>query len=257
MGQGTFSTTKDRSRRRRHRRRRLRNLLVGIFGPRLACIWLWTIRFRWCGDGLVCLDPRGRQSVIFAFWHQRLLGFIYTHRRRDVRILVSQHGDGELISRVVSALGNHVIRGSSTRGGSAAMRSLLREVQSGRDFAITPDGPRGPPQVFHPGVAYFAARSGLPVILGTISYARCWRLRTWDRLVIPCPFSRAVVHGWRFEPPGGLSDEDIEHWRSTLEGALRKLTEETDARFEELYEGGISTGSLSGIGTADNRGEET
>ncbi len=226
----------------RHRRRRLRNRLVGLLGPMLLRAWVGSLRIRWSGPGIIRPRPAGRENVIYVFWHQRLLPFAVTHRGLEVRALISAHGDGEMLSVLAEGLGHKPIRGSSTRGGSRAVRALLSEVGCGRDFVITPDGPRGPRHVFHPGAAYFASRSGLMVIPASASYRRSWSLGSWDGFIIPRPFTRAVIHaGVPIAVPPDLDDAGLEEWRSTLERSLRAVTEETDRRFEELYRDGMDT----------------
>jgi hypothetical protein len=222
--------------------RRVRNRLIGLLGPWLLRAWVGSLRIRWAGPGLVRPDPRGRESAIYVFWHQRLLPFSVTHRGLGVRALISSHGDGEMLARVAERLGHKAIRGSSTRGGPGAMRGLLAEVGRGYDFVITPDGPQGPRHVFQVGAAYFASRSGLPVIPASIGYRRFWSLRSWDGFMIPLPFTRAVIQAAPpLRVPPDLDPGELERWRIRLEESLRSLTEDTDRRFEEIYRQGIST----------------
>lgn len=226
----------------RHRRRRLRNAVIGFVGPSLLRAWVGTLKIRWSGPGLIRPGPGGRENVIYVFWHQRLLPFAVTHRGLEVRALISAHGDGEMLSLLAEGLGHKAIRGSSTRGGSRAMRALLAEIDCGRDFVITPDGPQGPRHVFHPGAAYFASKSGLTVLPASAAYHRSWSLRSWDGFIIPRPFTRAVIHGGvPIRVPPDLDDAGIEEWRGRLERALREVTEESERRFGELYRNGLTT----------------
>ncbi|MBI4583165.1 MAG: lysophospholipid acyltransferase family protein [Planctomycetes bacterium] len=222
-------------------RRRARNWLAGWIGPWLVRGWIGTVRIRWVSEHFIPPDPRGRPNTIYVFWHQRLLGLAYTHRRQGLRVLISSHGDGEMIARVINRLGYLAVRGSSTRGFIQGMRGLLADLGSGRDYGFTPDGPQGPRHVFQPGAVYFASKSGLAIVTLTISYARSWKLPTWDQFVIPRPFTRGLVRCGKPLPiPPNLSAEELEAWRQRLEAELRALTEETDARFEELYRQGRS-----------------
>jgi hypothetical protein len=150
--------------------------------------------------------------------------------------LISKHGDGEMISRVAERLGFKPVRGSSTRGGFQAMRELLGESAGGFDYAIMPDGPRGPCYEFKAGPIFLASRTGLPIVPITISFARCWRVRSWDRFILPCPFTRALIQvAPEVHVPAALSAEDTESWRRQLGEALSDVTADTDTRFEELY----------------------
>ena len=173
--------------------------------------------------------PPGGGRCIYAFWHARLLPLCFTHRDRDIVVLVSRHRDGELIARIVARLGFDPARGSSTRGGEEALREMLRLAGGGRLLAISPDGPRGPACVVKPGLAYLASRTGFPVIPVAAAAARGWRLKSWDRFLIPAPFARlTVAHGAAHAVPAGLDEEQLEAWRLRLQEAIEGVTAEVD-----------------------------
>jgi len=226
----------------RHRWRRVRNWAIGILGPTLLRAWVRTLRIRWIGPGLIQPHPRGRENVIYVFWHQRMLPFAATHRGLGIRALISSHGDGEMLTRAAEGLGHKAIRGSTTRGGTRAMRGLLAEIGSGRDFVITPDGPRGPRHVFQVGSVFFASRSGLAVVPASASYGKSWTLRSWDGFIVPCPFTRCVIKaGVPIRVPPDLDGRELEEWRLKLEEALRDVTGDTDQNFESLFREGMTT----------------
>ncbi len=213
--------------------------MAARLGPATLRAWFATIRFRWYGGTHVHPDPRERESAIYVMWHQRLLCFAYTHAHFGSRILVSQSKDGEIIARVAARLGFFSIRGSSHRGASEAIRALLAQAHSGYDLAITPDGPKGPPQAFKVGAVYLASRSGLPIVPITVAYRRCWQLQSWDRFQLPWPFTRGVIHaGKPVAVPPTLDDAGLETWRLRLQETLQSHTRITDERFEEFYEHG-------------------
>lgn len=144
------------------------------------------------GDFVRDLRRAGR-PFIFALWHGQLLPLLWHHREEGVIILISEHRDGELVARAAESLGYGLIRGSSTRGAERALISLVRELQAGHEVAITPDGPRGPPATFAPGALVAAQRSD-SFILPVAAWAdRAWRLRSWDRFMVPKPFARVTV----------------------------------------------------------------
>ncbi|MGP8261154.1 MAG: lysophospholipid acyltransferase family protein [Acidobacteriaceae bacterium] len=157
------------------------------------------------GDQLPC--PR-----VFAFWHRSLLVAAHRFRDQGITILVSSSFDGELITRTTELLGFHVVRGSSTRGGAAGLLAMQRAYAEGSCCAITADGPRGPVFVAKPGTALLAnsvgeqSADGQPA--GTwvgcfyVLPQRAWLLRSWDRFIIPKPFSRVVVT-WPAHVPAG------------------------------------------------------
>lgn len=136
---------------------------------------------------------RAERSFIFALWHGQLLPLLWHHREQGVIILISEHRDGELIARTAESLGYGLIRGSSTRGADRALISLVRELQAGHEVAITPDGPRGPAGTFAPGALVAAQRSDSFILPVAASADRAWRLRSWDRFIVPKPFARVTI----------------------------------------------------------------
>ena len=131
--------------------------------------------------------------MLFTLWHGQMLPILWQHRDQGIAILISEHRDGEIIAQVAARFGCRSIRGSTTRGGSRALLALARELEEGRDAAITPDGPRGPAHSFAPGALVAAQRSGKPMLLIGVHAANAWRLRSWDGFMIPKPFSRVTV----------------------------------------------------------------
>jgi lysophospholipid acyltransferase (LPLAT)-like uncharacterized protein len=143
--------------------------------------------------GLEAARARG-DRVIFALWHGELLPLLWQQRGDKVAIVISEHRDGEIIARIAESLGYATVRGSSSKGGSRALIGLMRAIDEGFDGAITPDGPRGPARVFAPGAAVASQRTGAFIVPIRARAARAWRLRSWDRFLIPKPFTRVDVH---------------------------------------------------------------
>lgn len=159
---------------------------------------------------------------IYAFWHENLL-LLANWARPNIRVLISNHADGELIAQVCRNLGFGLVRGSSTRGGTEALREMIEEQQT--HFAITPDGPRGPRRCAQLGAVFLAARTGLPIAPLGLSVSRAWRARSWDRLAVPKPFSTAVcVAGEPIQIPAQTSRMQLESYRLQLEAALTNAT---------------------------------
>jgi lysophospholipid acyltransferase (LPLAT)-like uncharacterized protein len=132
-------------------------------------------------------------SMVFAFWHRTLLAGAYKFRGLDIAILISPSFDGELIARTVEFLGFRAIRGSSSRGGPAGLRNMVLAYRAGHRCAFAADGPRGPAFVTKPGVAQLAQSVGAWVGCVHALPQRAWVLRSWDRFLIPKPFSRVVL----------------------------------------------------------------
>jgi lysophospholipid acyltransferase (LPLAT)-like uncharacterized protein len=108
-------------------------------------------------------------------------------------VLISEHRDGEMVAQAAASLGYGVIRGSTSRGAGRALISLGRELQAGHEVGITPDGPRGPARKFAPGALIAAQRADAFIVPTAAVADRAWRLRSWDRFMIPKPFARVTV----------------------------------------------------------------
>lgn len=124
-----------------------------------------TLRVRYEGVDIVeALYARGHRLIV-AFWHaQQLMMPLACRPGMEPHILISRHRDGELIQRIVARFGFRAVRGSSTRGGAAALRELIRLGRSGKDLVVTPDGPKGPRQVAKLGVIQLAKATGMPIV---------------------------------------------------------------------------------------------
>jgi lysophospholipid acyltransferase (LPLAT)-like uncharacterized protein len=103
-------------------------------------------------------------QYIIAFWHRHLLLMLHSKYRRPITVIISQSRDGEYIARVFDWYGVESVRGSSTRGGTAAFREIIRDAREGKNIAFTPDGPKGPAQVAKDGVVVAAKATGLPIV---------------------------------------------------------------------------------------------
>lgn len=162
---------------------------------------------------------RQRKPIMFALWHGEMLPLLYLHRDEGVSVLISEHRDGEVIARVAESLGFRTVRGSTSRGAARALAGMVRELESGHDVAVTPDGPRGPARSFAPGALIAAQRASAPVIAVGLSASSAWRLNSWDGFLIPKPFARVTV---AYSDPVRLDSRNA-----------RAAAEET-ARFEAL-----------------------
>ena len=135
-----------------------------------------------------------RQAVVVAVWHGLMLAPIWSQRGRGIVALASEHGDGEIIARILERLGYAPpARGSSTRGGVRGLMTMVSALRDGHSVAFTPDGPRGPARVPQPGVFVAARRAGAVIVPMSMHATRVWHLRSWDRYAIPKPFARVVV----------------------------------------------------------------
>jgi lysophospholipid acyltransferase (LPLAT)-like uncharacterized protein len=167
--------------------------------PRLASATIrllgMTLRFEDVRDPGAHLAFDSPPPAVYAFWHRSLLLSAWHFRNHDIAILISSSFDGELIARTVARLGFIVVRGSSSRSGSLGLRNMYRAYRDGHYCAITADGPRGPAMVAKPGVTQLAQLVDSRVGTFYVLPERAWQLRSWDRFLIPKPFSRVFI-GW-------------------------------------------------------------
>jgi lysophospholipid acyltransferase (LPLAT)-like uncharacterized protein len=197
--------------------------LVALLASWLIRFWIRTLRFRWVFlDGKKHpTDPR-LDPHIYALWHEALL-FPSALQSRTT-ILISQHADGELFARISKHLGGSVVRGSTTRGGMAALMDMAQTSRT--HLAITPDGPRGPRRRLQIGAVLLASLTGLPLVPAGLTFAPAWKLSSWDRLLLPRPWGTAYgVMGTPIYVPPGLNRKALEQYRLSAEDQLRRLTD--------------------------------
>jgi lysophospholipid acyltransferase (LPLAT)-like uncharacterized protein len=210
------------SRKRARTDRRLRYLVpLGAIVIRLLA-WTWRVRFV-NPEAVAGLRAAGA-PYLFACWHGQMLPLLWAHRGQGIAILVSEHRDGELITRIARTIGFNAVRGSSSRGGGRALLGLVAELQRGRPVAVTPDGPRGPAGTFAPGALVAAQRAGVPVLTVGAYASSAWRLGSWDRFLIPKPFARVNVAYGGPERVAGESPRDataeVPRFQALLERTL-------------------------------------
>ncbi len=203
-------------------------LLVLLAAPLIHLLGL-TLRFEL--KGRVDLGfPKGKSgSFLMTLWHETLLMGMWFHRGMNVHVLISQSRDGELIAGVTRRFGYIPERGSSTRGGVLGARGMVSALKGGERGAITPDGPRGPRRKLHEGVLAIAKLSGRPILPVAFCAQRCWRVGSWDRFIIPKPFSRAVfVYG---EPIGVPRKGDDAKSLRMIQAAMDRAMEQAESHF--------------------------
>jgi hypothetical protein len=171
------------------------------------------------------------RPVIFAIWHNRLLMlprvFDPSFPTRQSYGLISASRDGDLIADWIDRSGYGTIRGSSSRKGVIALRQLMDTLAANGNVLFTPDGPRGPVYEASPGVIFLAQKSGAPIVPIHMEYSSCWRMKSWDRFIVPRPFAtlRAIFGAPISIPP--LADaEQFEAERLRLQNAMMSLVEQ-------------------------------
>jgi lysophospholipid acyltransferase (LPLAT)-like uncharacterized protein len=170
------------------------------------------------------------EPFILAFWHGRLLMMPYCWNPLiPIHMLISQHRDGQIIARTVAHFGISTIAGSSSKGGGAALRALVRAIKDGACVGITPDGPRGPRMRSSMGIAQVARLSGVKVVPAAFSCAPRRLMSSWDRFVVAPPFASGVfVWGNPIEVPRGADEAAVERARRAIEAGLNSVSAEAD-----------------------------
>jgi len=169
--------------------RDLKFATAGVLGRGLVSALFLTTRVERIGEEHYQHFRDAGQPVIFVFWHGQFLPLVHYHRQEGIVALVSEHGDGEYITRIIERNGFGTVRGSSRRGAARGLKGLVRAAREGKDLALTPDGPKGPAGVFKPGALTAAQMSGLPIIPLAVGASSGWRFRSWDGFLVPKPFS--------------------------------------------------------------------
>ncbi len=196
-----------------------------------AVIWILrtTMRVTFIGEGIMPAFAARGEGFIGVFWHGRMLMLPLIYPGKKIHILISIHRDGEIIANVMKRFGFDLVRGSSSKGGLAALREMISLLKAGGDLGITPDGPKGPAEVVKNGVAQLALLSGKAVIPISFAASRRLRFTSWDRFYFPLPFSRLVfVVG---DPLYCAAGEELEMFRLRVENALRDVTARADGYF--------------------------
>jgi lysophospholipid acyltransferase (LPLAT)-like uncharacterized protein len=187
----------------------------------------WRIR----SEGENPLDTRpGAQ--LGAFWHRDILVTAYLYRDRGFSVPISRSRDGEIIAVGLARLGYSISpRGSSSRGGAAALRSLVQLVRSRVTVSLQLDGPRGPARRAKLGMIALARSTGIAITPVAISARPAFRFASWDGTLLPLPFARVVCHyGRPIAVPADTNPDEEEERRLQLERELNRLTDELDAR---------------------------
>ena len=176
-----------------------------------------------CGIGG---SARTMPPVIYVLWHNRFFcvppawNRICYGYRKTVALTSASH-DGDMVARAMAVFGLGSVRGSSSRRSVAALVGLKRALQEGLDICVTPDGPRGPRYKVQPGVIKLAESTGAPIIPIHVRFSSAWRLKTWDRFVIPKPFSRVeVIFAEPIRITRGMDADTFENERLNLENLM-------------------------------------
>jgi lysophospholipid acyltransferase (LPLAT)-like uncharacterized protein len=213
-------------------------LIIRILGP--------TLRFAisWEDDSPGSLEAR---PFVYSFWHSCMLPAMYLWRNLQIRVMSSDSFDGEYTGRIMRKFGFVKVRGSSTRGAVRALLGMRRELEAGWTVAFTIDGPKGPRYVAKPGPVVLARSTGVPMVVFHMAVERAWVLKTWDRLMIPKPFSRVLMRvSRRIVVPKNADEAQMERSQNELQSSLDRVREFAEANIHKAgsAEFPIGTGKI-------------
>ena len=176
-----------------------------------------------------------QRPLIVSFWHACMIPATYVCRDIGVRVMSSNSYDGEYMGRIIRKFGFVAVKGSSTRNAVRALLGLRRALQEGWTVAFTLDGPRGPRRKVKPGPVALARSSAVPLSTFHMAVDRAWVLNTWDRLIIPKPFSRVLMRFGRMIPvPADARDEDLDGYEQELQDSLDRVCEFAEANIQKV-----------------------
>lgn len=207
----------------------------------ISALGYWFIRL--IGPTLrlsVSFEDGAQQSLqdrplIASFWHSCIIPSAYIFRGQGIRVITSASYDGEYIARIIQKLGFVAVRGSSSRNAVSALLGLRRALDEGWTVAFTLDGPRGPRQKVKPGPVALGRASGLALTTFHAAVDKAWMLNSWDRLMIPQPFSRVLVRvGKLIRVPADASEEDLERYTAELQATLDRVCEFSEANVSRV-----------------------
>ena len=206
--------------------------LLGYLAGITMKIWSLTLRYNIDDQSRIVTPDLDSRPVIFALWHNRIFTMPPIWQRtggkyRSVVVLTSASKDGTTLATAMEMFGVGAIRGSSSRRAISALIGMKKALREGYDVCVTPDGPKGPRYAVQPGLIKIAQATNTEIIPTHIKYGSAWRLKSWDRFVLPKPFSRVLV---TFDKPHkvtkGISEADFESARLTLENCLIEGTDD-------------------------------
>ncbi|MGL6194400.1 MAG: lysophospholipid acyltransferase family protein [Thermoguttaceae bacterium] len=199
---------------------------AGLLGSALIRAWMRTLDYKVVYhdpniDPAYANDEKGR---IYIFWHEYILVPLYLRRNCNLTMLLSQHGDADVLEQIANMYGFGCVRGSTYRGSNKAIREMM---QAGREqhLTITPDGPRGPRRKLAQGAVYLSSKLQFPLVLLGMGLENPWRMRSWDKFAIPRPYSKArIVVSGDIQVPANADRDTLSTYQQKVEDLLNDLT---------------------------------
>jgi len=191
-------------------------LLIRIIGA--------TLRYQVIAEPGCIADSYGAgPPAIWCFWHRAVIPATYRFRNKGLAVMTSRSFDGEYIARIIQKLGFTAVRGSSSRGAVGALLGMRQQLEQGHAVVFTIDGPRGPRYVAKPGPILLAKKTGVSINCFYVAVERAWILNSWDQMMIPKPFSRALIYGSApMYVPADATDEQTAAFHQQMQETLER-----------------------------------
>jgi lysophospholipid acyltransferase (LPLAT)-like uncharacterized protein len=213
--------------------REVRHNLTGIIGKGILWLWAKSARTTVLGEDRYNELRKRKVPVILLIWHGRIFFAPYFFRRRGIMPLVSPSEDGEIIAQIIARWGYKNLRGSSSHSIIRAWNEMKKELEKGGELIIVPDGPRGPGRKMKPGAVKLAKETGAYLVPFTFSSSKKKTLKSWDRFLIPKPFTRFVaIYGNPISVDPGLNNEQMEDKLREVEEYMIRLDQDADSFFD-------------------------
>jgi len=202
-------------------------LLIRVIGP--------TLRYELTTEPACLANELDNPPLsIWCFWHRCVIPAAYRLRKNGIAVMTSKSFDGEYIARIIQKLGYIPVRGSSSRAGAEALLGMRAQLEQGHSVSFTIDGPRGPRYVAKPGPVVLAKKTGVPVSCFYVAVERAWILNSWDRMVIPKPFSRAAFYGSSpIHVPPDATNEQMAELHQQMQESLERCRLRAEAVFSK------------------------
>jgi lysophospholipid acyltransferase (LPLAT)-like uncharacterized protein len=190
-------------------------LAIRLIGPTLR----WRVEIEEGGPDSERIHP-----AIKVFWHRSVFPATWWYRKRGIAVMTSSSFDGEYIARIIEKFGFSAVRGSSSRGAVRALLGMHKVIEQEHSVAFTIDGPRGPVYVAKPGPVLLARNTGVPIYCFHIAIEKAWIFNSWDRFMVPKPFSRALLRIGRLtHVPSGISGDDLQQYHTEMQATLERI----------------------------------
>src|ERR1700723_120795 len=203
--------------------------VILLIAPRLVWALVWLLGSTWRFEEIAepgvtpLVNGRGAGAEIFCFWHQCVLPCAIYYRTTGATILITRSFDGELITRILGLFGFHAVRGSSSRGARGGLMGLKRVIDTGSMAIFTAAGPRGPSYQTKMGPIKLAEMTGARIGAFHLQPEHAWVVGSWDRFLIPKPFTRICVSWAQWTEVGrGLAAEEFKPKRQQLNAAIER-----------------------------------